>query len=178
MPTSITGRPETAELPEYQIAYISKVPGDDIVTFLRQQFEAASNTFRIIDDAKGNYRYAPGKWTVKELIGHIIDSERVFAYRALSFSRNDSAALPGFDQDPWAKHANHGNVLMKELAEEFDSVRRSSIHLFRHLDNEAWKRRGTANNNPVTVLALAYMIGGHTEHHLEILETRYLRSAG
>jgi hypothetical protein len=170
------GRPDTAELPEYQIAYISKVTGDDIMTFFRQQLEAASNTFRIIAEAKGNYRYAPDKWTVKELIGHVIDSERVFAYRALSLSRNDSTALPGFDQDPWARHANHGSVPMKELADEFESVRRSSIHLFRHLDPAAWKRRGTANNNPITVHALAYLIGGHTEHHLEILESRYLRS--
>jgi len=111
---------------------------------------------------------------LKEVIGHIIDSERVFAYRALVFSRNDNVTLPGFDQDLWAGHANHSTVPLKELAGEFESVRRSTIGLFRHLDTDAWMRGGTANNNPITVRALAYLIGGHTEHHLEILKSRYL----
>jgi len=106
--------------------------------------------------------------------GHIIDSERVFAYRALVFSRSDSTTLPGFDQDLWAGHANHSTVPLKELAGEFEAVRRSTIGLFRHLDTAAWMRGGTANNNPITVRALAYLIGGHTEHHLEILKSRYL----
>ena len=174
MATSTIGRPETSELAEYQIAYIGKVPGADILEFLQQQLEATLDLLRGIDEGKGNYRYAAGKWTVKEVVGHIIDSERVFAYRALVFSRSDSATLPGFDQDLWAGHANHSTVPLKELAGEFESVRRSTIGLFRHLDTAAWMRGGTANNNPITVRALAYLIGGHTEHHLEILKSRYL----
>ena len=101
MATSTIGRPETSELAEYQIAYISKVPGADILEFLEQQLEATLDLLRGIDEEKGNYRYAAGKWTVKEVVGHIIDSERVFAYRALVFSRSDSTTLPGFDQDLW-----------------------------------------------------------------------------
>src|SRR4029077_19651122 len=118
--------------------------------------------------------YAPDKWTVKEVIGHVLDSERVFAYRALVFSRNDSTTLPGFDQDLWAKHASHADVSMKELVGEFELVRRSTIELFRHMDPAAWTRRGMANNNPISVRGVAYLIGGHTEHHLEILKSRYL----
>src|SRR5437879_5054576 len=174
MATSTIGRPETSELAEYQIAYIVKVPGADILEFLQQQLEATLDLLRGIDEEKGNYRYAAGKWTVKEVVGHIIDSERVFAYRALVFSRSDSTTLPGFDQDLWAGHANHSTVPLKELAGEFEAVRRSTIGLFRHLDTAAWTRGGTANNNPITVRALAYLIGGHTEHHLEILKSRYL----
>jgi hypothetical protein len=174
MSTSTIGRPEATEFADYQLGYVNKVPGANIMAFLEQQLEATSTLLSGVDDQTANYRYAPDKWTVKELAGHIIDTERVFAYRSLTFARSDSTALPGFDQDPWVKNANHANIPMKELAEEFVSVRRSTIHFFRHLDPAAWMRRGTANNNPITVRALAYLIAGHTEHHLEILRSRYL----
>ncbi len=174
MSTSTIGRPDTSELADYQIGYISKVPGNDVLAFLQQQLDNAVSALRGIAEEMGNHQYAPGKWTVKELVGHIIDTERVFAYRALTFSRNDANPLPGFDQDPWVQHANHAGVSLTELIDEFASVRRSTIHLFRHLDSAAWMRRGIANNNPITVHALAYLIAGHTEHHLEILQSRYL----
>jgi DinB superfamily len=171
------GRPETAELSDYQIGYVSKVSGNDIVAFLQGQLETTLDLLHGIDEGKAAYRYSPGKWSLKEVVGHVTDTERVFAYRALVFSRNDSTPLPGFDQQPWAEHAKHSQVPLKELADEFDSVRRSTIHLFQHLEPAAWSRRGLANNKPVTVHALAYLIGGHTEHHLEILQSRYLTSA-
>ena len=116
---SAIGRPETTEFADDQTGYISKVPGADIMSFLQEQLDATLALLRPIDEEKGNYRYAPDKWTVKELLGHVIDSERVFAYRALAFSRNDGNELPGFDQDPWAQHANHANVPTHELVEEF-----------------------------------------------------------
>src|SRR5213596_3819616 len=131
MATSTIERPETSELAEYQIAYVSKVPGADILEFLEQQLEATLDLLRGIDEEKGNYRYAAGKWTVKEVVGHIIDSERVFAYRALVFSRSDSTTLPGFDQDLWAGHASHANLSIRDLAGEVEVVRRSTIELFR-----------------------------------------------
>ena len=174
MATLTIGRPDTSELADYQIGYISKVPGDEIMKFLEQQLVGIANLLRRIDEDKANYRYAAGKWTVKEVVGHVIDTERVFAYPALVFSRNDRTTLPGFDQDLWAEHASHANVPMKDLATEFEVVRRSTIDLLGHLDPVAWTRRGTANNNPISVRALAYLIGGHTEHHLEILKSRYL----
>src|SRR5262245_14258153 len=99
--TSTIGRPDPTEFSDYQTGYVSKVPGTDVVTFLEQQRDAMLSLLRGLDEAKGNYRYAPDKWTIKELVGHITDTERVFAYRALVFARNDATALPGFDQDPW-----------------------------------------------------------------------------
>src|SRR5437763_8301384 len=144
MATLTIGRPNTSELADYQIGYVNKVPGDDIMKFLDEQLDGTVNLLRRINGDKGNYRYAPDKWSVKEVVGHVIDTERVMAYRALVFSRNDSTILPGFDQDIWAKHANHANVSMRDLAGEFEVVRRSTIELFRHLDAAAWTRRGTA----------------------------------
>ncbi len=168
------GRPEISEFAAYYTGYVGKVPGADIMGFLKQQMQSTAALIRGLDESAGDYRYEPGKWTVKELIGHIIDTERVFAYRALVFSRNDSTPLPGFDQDPWARHAPHANVPMAELAAEFEAVRGSTIALFRNLDHEAWSRGGIGNNNKMTTLAAAYIIAGHTEHHLDILKSRYL----
>lgn len=174
MSKTAIGRPEITEFAEYYTGYIGKVPGSDIMSFLQDQLDSTASLIRGLDEAVGALRYEPGKWTVKELIGHIIDTERVFAYRALVFSRNDSTSLPGFDQEPWAKHAPHGKMSMADLASEFESVRRSTIHLFRHLDADAWSRRGIGNNKEMTTRAAAYIIAGHTQHHLDILKSRYL----
>ena len=167
------GRPEPTELAEYQQVYLATISGDDILSILEQQIQAMSASFRAIDEAKGNYRYAPGKWSVKEVIGHVSDTERVFAYRALTFARNDSAALPGFDQDPWVDQAHHGESPLLEIVSEFEAVRRSTIHLLRQLKPEAWMRWGTANNRRITVRAQAFVMAGHAQHHFEILKSRY-----
>jgi hypothetical protein len=171
---STIGRPEPTEFADYQTGYVRKVPGTDVVAFLEQQRDAMLSLLRDLDEERGNYRYAAGKWTIKELVGHVTDTERVFAYRALVFARNDAAALPGFDQDPWVRHAHHTDIALQDLVDEFDNVRRSTIHLFRNLDAAAWMRRGIANNNSITVRAQAYVMAGHTEHHLDILKSRYL----
>ena len=173
MSTTVTRRPEASEFAEYYTGYISKVPGADIISFLEQQLESTTSLLRSIDEAKGDYRYEAGKWSIKELLGHIIDGERVFSYRALVFARNDSTSLPGFDQDPWSKNANYANLTMKEIVDEFEAVRRSTIQLFRHLDASAWDRAGVANNNRMTTRAAAFIIACHTEHHLAILKSRY-----
>jgi DinB family protein len=174
MSTAI-GRPETTEFAEYYTGYISKVPGADILQFLQQQLATTSELLRGLPEAKGDFRYETGKWSIKELFGHIIDTERVFAYRGLVFARNDSTPLPGFDQDPWSQYANYANLKLSDIAAEFDAVRRSSIHLFRNLDQAAWSRKGIANKNGMTVRAAAFIIGGHTQHHLDILNSRYLQ---
>jgi hypothetical protein len=176
MSKAFLARPEPSEYSEYHDAYISKVPGDDILSFLQQQLDATMALMETIDEATGNYRYESGKWSIKEVLGHITDSERVFAYRAAVFARGDNTPLPGFDQDIWAKHAPFANVSMRDIAADFQNVRRSTISLLKQLDSEAWNRRGTANNKEVTTRALAFMIGGHTQHHLDILKTRYLDS--
>jgi hypothetical protein len=176
MSKPIIGRPEATEFADFQTAYISKIPGADIMTFLREQIDAATTLLRGVDEDKGNYRYAPEKWSVKELLGHAIDTERVFAYRALVFSRNDNAELPGFEESAWAKHAGHGTVPLQALLAEFETVRRATIYLFGNLDGAAWMRSGTADNRHVSVRALAYLIAGHTQHHLDILKSRYLNT--
>jgi len=120
------------------------------------------------------YRYAPEKWSVNEVIGHLIDSERIFGARALRFARNDPAPLPGFEQDDYVRNSTFDAYPLSELASELEIVRQSTIFLFRHIDEQAWTRRGVANNAEVSVRALAYIIAGHELHHREVLRSRYL----
>jgi hypothetical protein len=144
-----------------------------VVTVLEQQLESTLQLLRGIDERLADFRYEPGKWSVKEVLGHIIDAERVFAYRALVFSRNDSTALPGFDQDKWAEYVNYSKLPFSQIVAEFEAVRRANIFLFRQCDAESWNRRGIANEKPMTTRAAAFSIAGHLEHHVEILKTRY-----
>ena len=168
------GRPPASEYAEYYERYVGLIPGADIVDVLERQLPATLSLLAAIDEAKGNYRYAPGKWTVKDLLGHVIDTERVFAYRALVFSRNDRASLPGFDQDVWVEHAYYANLSIADIAKEFEAVRRATVSQLRHLDAAAWNRVGTGNNKEMTTRAAAYVIAGHLEHHVSILKSRYL----
>ena len=174
MSKTAIGRPEPTEYAEYYGGYIGKVRGSDILSFLERQLDSAVTLLSGIDEAKGDFRYEPGKWTIKELIGHIVDSERVFAYRAVAFARNDTTSLPGFDQEIWAKHANYGRLTLSTIVAEFQAVRRATIMLFQNLDETAWGRQGTGNNKQMTTRAAAYVIAGHAEHHLDILQSRYL----
>ena len=168
------GRPEPTEFAEYYRGYIGKVPGADVVAFLEQQLDDITKLIARIDEAKGNFRYEAGKWSVKELIGHVVDTERVFAYRALVFARNDRTELPGFDQDPWAQHANYVDLKIADVAAQFKSVRQATIDLFKYMDASAWSRQGIANRNPMSARAAAFIIAGHAAHHVEILKARYL----
>jgi hypothetical protein len=121
----------------------------------------------------GNFRYAPDKWTVKEVLGHVTDTERIFAYRALRIARGDHKPLSGFEQDDYVRAGGFGERSLADLAEEFGQVRSATVALLRPLGDEAWSRRGVANNNEVTVRALAFIIAGHELHHREILKERY-----
>src|SRR4051812_7467700 len=118
----ITGRPEPSEYAEAYGGYVSKVSSPDVLSVLQQQLDAALTVMRNIDESKGSFRYQPEKWSIKELLGHIVDSERVFAYRTLVFSRNDPTALPGFDQNPWNEYSNYANLSIAEIAREFEAV--------------------------------------------------------
>ena len=171
---AITKRPESSEYPSYAEGYISRVPNGNIVGILSQQLEDTLALIGSIPDARKDWRYAEDKWSVKELIGHVIDSERIFAYRALRFGRGDSTELSGFEQDDYVRGGSFSERSLSDLAEEYEHVRRSTISLLANLDDEAWTRRGSANNNEVSVLALAFIIAGHERHHVEILRTRYL----
>src|ERR1700687_1765687 len=160
---ALIARPESGEYAPYYDKYVSLVPDGDILIILeRQAPETAALLARSAAD--GDFRYAPGKWSVKESLGHVIDAERVFAYRALRISRNDKTPLPGFEQDDYVKYGPFGQCTLSSLVEEFASVRKATALLFRALDEVAWTRRGVASDKEVTVRALAYMIAGHELH--------------
>ena len=174
MSAATTTRPSSSEYPPYTEGYISRVPDGDIVATLRNQLDETLSLIRSIPDARGDFRYAEGKWSIKELIGHVIDSERVFAYRALRFARGDATPLSGFEQDDFVRGGAFDKRSLNDLANEYEHVRRSSISLFSNLEDDAWSRRGSANNNETSVRALAFIVAGHERHHLEILRTRYV----
>lgn len=174
MNESSIGRPEETEYLPYYGKYVSLVPEGGILTTLGQQIEETLALLRSIPEAQGTFRYAPDKWSIKELLGHIIDTERIFSYRALRFARGDETPLPGYEQDDYVRGASFDAFPLAELADEFESVRRATILLFRHLSEEAWLRRGAANESEVSVRALSYIIAGHERHHISILRDRYL----
>src|ERR1044072_3449614 len=166
---------ETEYLPYYG-RYIKLVPGDNILAVLSKQLDETLALLRTIPESQAGFRYEPGKWSIKELLGHLIDTERIFAYRALRFARNDETPVPGYEQDDYVRNASFDDYPLNDLAAEFESVRRATLFLFKHLNAEAWMRRGVANESEVSVRALAYIIAGHELHHREILRSRYLSS--
>jgi hypothetical protein len=177
MTTLTISRPEETEYASYYGKYVSLVAGDDILSALNRQLSETLALLRSVSEAQAGSRYAAGKWSIKELVGHIIDAERIFAYRALRFARNDKTPVPGFEQDDYIRNASFDACSFGDLAAEFESVRRSTIFLFGHLDGEAWMRRGVASESEVSVRALAYIIAGHELHHVGILRDRYLSPA-
>jgi hypothetical protein len=174
MTKSAATRPDHTEYAPYYERYVSLVPEGDIASILEQQLEETLSLLASISETKAMHRYAAGKWSIKELVGHIIDGERIFAYRALRFARNDSNPLPGFEQDDYIRNAEFDSRTLADLVEEFNHLRRANIYLFKSLSSEAWHRRGIASENEVSVRALAYIMAGHITHHLEVLRSRYL----
>ncbi|HEY6190372.1 MAG TPA: DinB family protein [Pyrinomonadaceae bacterium] len=177
MMSSNAVKPAQTDYAPYYGKYVSLVPEGDIVATLGRQLDATLAVIGGISESQAAHRYAPDKWSIKELVGHVIDTERIFAYRALRFARNDKTPLPGYEQDGYIINASFDAYPLGELAEEFEHVRRSTIFLFKHLDEEAWERRGAANDSEVSVRALAHIIAGHELHHMEILRSRYLSAA-
>ena len=166
-------RPEATEYADYYANYISKVPGSDVLSVLESQRLQMLQLFAGRSERDGSFRYAPGKWTVKEVLGHITDTERIFSYRALRIARGDQTPLPGFEQDDYVRSGAFGDRTLAGLAEEFGAVRTASVSLLRSFNEEAWSRRGVASQKEVTVRALGFMIAGHQIHHRIILEERY-----
>ena len=169
-----SGRPAADEYVPYYDRYVSRVKGDEIVSILTAQLPDTLALLARFTAEQGAYRYAPGKWSVKEVLGHLIDSERVFCYRALRFARADQTPLPGFEQDDYVKNGPATEVALAALIEEFTHVRKGTISFFRNLLPGDWSRRGSANQSEVTVRGLAYIIAGHELHHWTILEEKYL----
>jgi uncharacterized protein YijF (DUF1287 family) len=174
MAQGTVARPAVSEYAAYYERYIALVPPGDVVAVLKQQIEETLQVLRAMPEAKGDFRYAPDKWSVKEVVGHLIDSERIFGCRALRFARKDATPLPGFEQDDYVRNGDFVTCRLQELAAEFGLVRQATVAMLQHLGPAAWDRRGVANKAEVTVRALAYIMAGHERHHLEILRTRYL----
>lgn len=168
------GRPAKTEHAPFFENYISLVEDPDIVSALTSQMPETNKTLAGIAEEKSLFRYAEGKWSIRELVGHLIDGERIMAYRALRFARNDQTPLEGFEQDEYIENADFDSVSLSELAAELALVRESSILMFKNLPEAAWTRSGLASGNLVTVRALAYIIAGHELHHMKILREKYL----
>lgn len=172
-PALVISRPQAGENASYYDRYISLVAGNDILTALEEQRREMLLLLSGRDEAEGDFRYAPEKWTAKEVLGHLCDSERIFAYRALRIARGDRTPMEGFEQDDYVKNGPFARRPLSDWVEEYIAVRRATLTLLRVLDEAAWSQRGIANKNEVTVRALAYIIAGHEVHHRRILEEKY-----
>ena len=168
------GRPQPSEYDPYYERYISLVEHDEIIDTLGSQPTKLQDLLTALPEEKGDFRYAEGKWSIKELLGHLIDGERMFAYRLFRISRGDQTPIEGFEQDGYIENAQSGSRSFGDLLEEFNLLRRSTIILIKNVSDEDWGRVGIANNVEVSVRALIYIMAGHIEHHLGILEERYL----
>jgi hypothetical protein len=166
--------PAKDEAAAYYFTYINRIAEDDIVGVMERQLGEATQLFSTISEDKSLHRYAPEKWSIRQSLNHVSDTERTFAFRALWFGRGFSEPLAGFDQNVGVGGARADEYAWARHVEEFGDVRRASLALFRNMPAEAWKRSGLASGNLVTVNALAYIIAGHCEHHLAILRERYL----
>jgi len=166
-------RPEPTDYASFYANYVSLVPEEDVVSVIETQSSETQKLMASLDDARAAHRYAEGKWSVKEVFGHITDAERVFGYRALCIARGDQTSLPGYDENEYMENANYDAWKLGDLAELYALTRRANIVFFRNLREQDWNRRGTANGSPVTVCALAFIIAGHERHHLKVLRERY-----
>jgi DinB superfamily len=171
--TFAIARPEPGEYAPYYDRYISLIPGTDILGTLDTQRRQTMLLLSGRDERDGDFRYAPDKWSAKEVLGHVCDTERVFAYRALRIARGDQTPLAGFEQDDYVKNGPFARAPLEEIIEDYIAVRRATLTLLRNLEETAWVRRGVANKNEVSVRALAYIIAGHELHHRRILEEKY-----
>ena len=170
--TSIS-RPQPGEYNPYYDRYISLVETDDVLAALEQQ---APDTIALLKpaSAKADFRYAPEKWSLKEVLGHVNDTERIMTYRALRIARGDKTPIEGFEQDDYIRDGNFGQRSLPDLIDEFTAVRKATLSLFRHLDAETAARTGVANNNQISARALAFIIAGHELHHRRVLQEKYL----
>jgi hypothetical protein len=158
--------------------YVHRVPTGNVLELLERQGAATAKLVADLPPDRAGYRYAPGKWSVTEIIGHLSDAERIFAYRALRIARGDETPLPGFDENAYTPAGQFDRRPLPEVAQELAAVRTATLALFRGLPDEAWTRRGTASNHPVSVRAIARIIAGHEMHHVEVLRARYGLGAG
>jgi len=167
-------RPQASEAAPYYSRYIDLIPSDDIVTTLTKQLNETSQFLSTISEEKSLHQYASDKWTIRQVLNHVNDAERVFLHRAFWFGRSFPDPLPSFDQDISVVVAQGNNVAWKDHVEEFRNVRQATLSFFKNLPEEGWSRSGVASDNPVTVRALGYIIAGHVEHHRKVIQEKYL----
>jgi hypothetical protein len=170
-----THRPKTTEYNPIYGRYIDLVPEKDLVTALKHQLKETEKSLAGINESTAEIRYAPGKWSIREVVGHILDTERILGYRLLTFARCDSAELQRAEENLYVQTGKFSQYKMKELLEEFIYVRRSHISMINHLPEEAWDRFGKVSNVPISVRAIGYMMLGHERHHLNLIRQRYLQ---
>jgi hypothetical protein len=173
MSFDFTARPGAGEYGDFHAGYIAAVPPGDIRETLVRESATAEAFYGAISEERAGHAYAPGKWTIREVVAHIADSERVFTYRALRFGRGDRTPLPGFDQDLWVPQCHAGTRPWADLLADFAAVRTASLHLFRSFAEADWARRGEASGVAVSVRAIAFVVAGHELHHRRILIERY-----
>ena len=168
-------KPKDGDYAPYYNSYIDFYEDENILQVLEDQVKSSELFFKNVTEEQENYSYAKDKWTVKEVLGHMIDVERIMAFRALSFARGEKQSLPGFEQDNYVAEADFSNRTLSDLFDEFRAVRKSNIILFKSFDEKVLNRRGNANGVDVTVLALVYIVAGHEKHHIQILKERYIQ---
>lgn len=166
-------RPGPGDHASFFQAYVDRVPDGDLLTQIERQGRATCALLAGIGEAKGAFAYATGKWSVKRVLQHIVDGERLFCYRALCIARGETGPLPGFDENLYAQNDGTAGLLLSDIVAEYAAVRVASILLFRSFDGVAWTRRGTANGHPLAVRALPWILAGHELHHLAVLRERY-----
>ena len=164
---------DLAEVAPFYHRYLDQIPSTDVLTLLRDQAEKVKNILTSLPDEKQNYAYAPGKWTIKELFGHMIDTERIMAYRALCIARGETQSLPGFDENTYVTQARFQNRSLGSLFQEYYLQRQCNLTLFESFDEPMLETTGTANNNPATVRGIVTIIAAHECHHLHLLQDRY-----
>ncbi|HKB68034.1 MAG TPA: DinB family protein [Pyrinomonadaceae bacterium] len=168
------GRPQPNEAAPSYSTYIDRVTSDDIVSVLATQLDETVAFLSAISEEQSLHRYAPDKWSMRELLGHVNDGERVFMYRAMWFARGFQDPLPSFDQEIGFKSAGSDNVSWANHIDEFRAIRSSTLAFFRNLPSDAWLRSGIASDNPISVRAIAYIVAGHVSHHVDVLRERYV----
>ncbi len=167
-------RPSAGEYDPYYAAYIDAVDSDDVLAALAEQRDDVLELLRTLDPAVGDHRYAPGKWTLKQVLQHVLDSERIFSVRALCIARGETQSLPGFDENAYADHATAGHRTIGDIAAELEQVRAATLGLFASLPAAAWTRTGTANGATISVRAIPWILAGHATHHVGVIRDRYL----
>lgn len=170
-----TSRPTPGEYGSSFAGYVARIgEAEDVMAVLAGQLDEVLGRLGAVPESRGDYRYAPGKWSLKDVVGHLSDTERVFTYRALRIGRGDTTPLPSFDDQAWVAEVGADERTLADMLEEWSDARRATIGLFRHLPAAAWVRRGIASDQPISVRALAYVIAGHARHHLAVVEERYI----